>query len=87
MDFSLNETQTMLRDTLARYLADRYDFETRMRISRSDAGWSPETWKAFAEELGILGAPFAEEHGGLGGGAVENMIVMEEIGARLVVDR
>jgi len=86
MDFSYTETQTMLRDTLARYLSDRYDHETRMKISRSEAGWSPQVWKAFAEELGILGAPFAEELGGLGGGAVENMIVMEELGGRLVVE-
>ena len=43
-------------------------------------------WKAFAEELGILGAPFAEAHGGLGGGAIENMIVMEEIGKALVIE-
>src|SRR3546814_111739 len=43
-------------------------------------------WKAFAQELGILGAPFGEEHGGLGGGAVENMIVMEALGTALVVE-
>ena len=86
MDFSYTETQTMLRDTLARYLSDRYDHETRMKVSRSDAGWSAATWKAFAEELGILGAPFSEEQGGLGGGALENMIVMEELGSRLVVE-
>lgn len=86
MDFTLNETQTMLRDTVSRYLGDRYDHETRMRVVRSEAGWSRDTWKAFAEELGILGAGFSEEHGGLGGGAVENMIVMEELGGRLVVE-
>ncbi|MFC3711509.1 acyl-CoA dehydrogenase family protein [Sphingoaurantiacus capsulatus] len=86
MDFNYTETQTMLRDTLARYLSDRYDHETRMKIVRSDAGWSRDTWKAFAEELGILGAPFAEEHGGLGGGALENMVVMEELGSRLVIE-
>jgi len=43
-------------------------------------------WKAFAEELGILGAPFSEELGGLGGGAIENMVVMEEFGKALVVE-
>ena len=86
MDFSYTETQTMLRDTLARYLSDRYDHETRMKIVRSEAGWSADNWKAFAEELGILGAPFAEEHGGLGGGPLENMVVMEELGSRLVVE-
>jgi len=86
MDFSYTETQTMLRDTLARYLSDRYDHETRMKVVRSDAGWSAATWKAFAEELGILGAPFTEAQGGLGGGALENMVVMEELGSRLVVE-
>jgi alkylation response protein AidB-like acyl-CoA dehydrogenase len=49
-------------------------------------GWRPEVWKAFAEELGILGAPFAEELGGLGGGPIENMVVMEEFGKALVVE-
>ncbi|MHB9879752.1 acyl-CoA dehydrogenase family protein [Pacificimonas sp. ICDLI1SI03] len=86
MNFDYSETQTMVRDTLQRFLADRYDFETRQKISRSQAGWSPDIWKAFAEELGILGAPFSEEMGGLGGGPVENMIIMEEIGKSLVVE-
>lgn len=85
MDFSYTETQTMVRDTLARFLADRYDHETRMKIARSE-GWSPEIWRAFAEELGILAAPFSESHGGLGGGAAENMIVMEELGKALVLE-
>ena len=47
-------------------------------------GWRPEVWKAFAEELGILGAPFPEDLGGLGGGAVETLIIMEEFGKALV---
>lgn len=86
MDFNFTEEQSMLRDALARYLADRYDFEARRAITRSDAGWQPAVWRAFAEELGILGAAFPEAHGGLGGGAVENMIVMEELGKALVIE-
>ena len=86
MDFTLDETQTMLRDTLGRFLSDRYGHEARMKISRSDAGWSPEIWKSFAEELGILAAPFDEDQGGLCGGAQENMIVMEALGSHLVVE-
>lgn len=85
MDFSHTETQTMVRDTLARFLADRYDHETRMKIARGE-GWSRAMWTAFAEELGILAAPFSEAHGGLGGGAVETMIIMEEMGRALVVE-
>ncbi len=86
MDFNTTDEQTMLRDSVGRYLADRYDFDSRQKVVKAGAGWNPEIWKAFAEELGILGAPFAESHGGLGGGAVENMIVMEELGKRIVVE-
>ena len=85
MDFSFTEEQSMLRDTVASYLADHYDFEKRRAAVSKEPGWRPEVWKAFAEELGILGAPFSEELGGLGGGPIENMIVMEEFGKALVV--
>ncbi|MGH6963156.1 MAG: acyl-CoA dehydrogenase family protein [Phenylobacterium sp.] len=86
MDFSFTEEQSMLRDTVASYLADHYSFDQRRAMLAKEPGWSPAIWKAFAEELGILGAPFSEELGGLGGGPVENMIVMEELGKALVVE-
>ena len=86
MDFSYTETQDMLRDTLARFLADTYDFETRKKMLASPEGRDPGIWRALATELGILGAPFAEEHGGLGGGALENMIMMEELGKVIAIE-
>ena len=86
MDFSFTEEQGMLRDTVASYLADHYDFDKRRAAVKSATGWRPEVWKAFAEELGILGASFPEELGGLGGGATDTMIVMEEFGKALVVE-
>ena len=86
MDFNFTDEQTMLRDSVSRYLANTYTFDARMAAVNGDIGWNPGVWKAFAEELGILGAPFAEAHGGLGGGAIENMIVMEEIGKALVIE-
>jgi len=86
MDLSFTEEQSMLRDTVASFLSDKYDFDKRRAIIGSEAGWRADYWKAFAEELGILGAPFSEEMGGLGGGATENMIVMEEFGKALVVE-
>lgn len=86
MDFSYTETQDMLRDTLARFLADTYDFETRKKMLASPEGRDPGIWRALATELGILGAPFAEEHGGLGGGALENLIMMEELGKVLAIE-
>ncbi|MGZ3377355.1 MAG: acyl-CoA dehydrogenase family protein [Phenylobacterium sp.] len=86
MDFSFTDEQSMLRDTVASYLADHYSFDQRRAMLAKEPGWSPAIWKAFAEELGILGAPFPEELGGLGGGPIENMIVMQEMGRSLVVE-
>lgn len=86
MDFSYTETQDMLRDTLARFLADTYDFETREKMLTRPEGRDPGIWRALATELGILGAPFAENHGGLGGGALENMIMMEELGKVIAIE-
>ncbi|WP_374526801.1 acyl-CoA dehydrogenase family protein [Novosphingobium sp.] len=86
MDLSYTETQEMLRDTLARFLADTYDFEARKKMLSSPAGRDPGIWKALSSELGLTCAPFAEEHGGMGGGAIENMIMMEEFGKVIAVE-
>jgi pimeloyl-CoA dehydrogenase small subunit len=86
MDFNFTEEQSMLRDTVASYLQDNYDFDKRRKMISSEAGRDPAVWSAFANELGILGAPFSEDLGGLGGDAIENMIVMEEFGKALVVE-
>ena len=63
MDFNYTDEQTMLRDTVARYLADTYTFDARMAVvdgKAGKAGWNPATWQAFAQELGILGARSAK---------------------------
>ena len=86
MDFDYSVEQDLLRDTLASYLADHYDFETRRAAVAAPAGWRPKVWADLAQRLNLLGAPFPEEVGGLGGGAVENAIVMEELGKALVVE-
>lgn len=86
MDFDYSVEQNLLRDTLASYLADHYDFETRRAAVAKPAGWRPKVWADLAERLNLLGAPFPEEVGGLGGGAIENAIVMEELGKALVVE-
>ncbi|MEX1250573.1 MAG: acyl-CoA dehydrogenase family protein [Hyphomonas sp.] len=85
MDFNFTEEQTMIRDSLARLIKDQYDFDTRRRVVASKEGWRPKMWAQFAE-LGLLAAPFSEEDGGLGGGPVDAMVVMEEFGKGLVVE-
>ena len=86
MDFNYTETQDMLRDTLARFLADTYDFESRKKMLASADGRDPGIWRALAQDLGILSAPFAEKHGGMDGGALENVIMMEELGKVIAIE-
>lgn len=85
MNLAFTEEQTLLQNSLTRYLADRYSFEARRTFTRSEAGRDPEHWRQFAE-LGLFAAAIAEEHGGYGGSAVETMIVMKEFGRALVVE-
>ncbi|MEM6581724.1 MAG: acyl-CoA dehydrogenase family protein [Pseudomonadota bacterium] len=85
MNFDFTEEQTMLRDSVARFVQDDYDFDTRQSIAAKDDGMSREVWKTFAE-LGWLSIPFAEEHGGFGGDAVDIMVVMEQLGKGLVLE-
>jgi pimeloyl-CoA dehydrogenase small subunit len=85
MDFALNEEQQLLADSVARFIERDYDFESRQKIIASDAGWSPDTWKAFAE-LGLLGLPLSADAGGFGGGAGDVMAVMQSLGVGLVVE-
>ena len=85
MNFDLSEEQQLLADSLKRYLTNEYSIEARAKIVASSPGWSETVWAAFAE-MGLLGVPFAEEHGGFGGTAVDVMLVMEAIGEGLVVE-
>src|SRR5258708_17014224 len=85
MDFSYTEEQTLLRNSVSKYLADNYKYESWRKFTRGEIGGDLKHWKQFAE-LGLLAAPLPEAHGGLGGGAVETLIVMEEFGKSLVVE-
>jgi alkylation response protein AidB-like acyl-CoA dehydrogenase len=85
MDFSISEEQAMLVDSVAKFIDNDYDFETRQKIAAGDAGFSTELWKTCAD-LGWTAVPFSEEDGGLGGGPVELMLMMQQFGRGLVVE-
>jgi len=85
MNFDFTEEQQMVRDSIARFVQDDYDWDTRKAIVASEKGLSSDNWKLFAE-LGWLSIPFAEEHGGFGGNIVDLSVVMEELGKGLVVE-
>ena len=85
MDFNLSEDQQMLKDGVERLLADHYDFEQRKAILAGPEGRSRDLWRQFAQ-MGLLSLPFSEADGGLNGGPVDLMLVMEAFGRHLVVE-
>ncbi|OBA85788.1 pimeloyl-CoA dehydrogenase small subunit [Mycobacteriaceae bacterium 1482268.1] len=86
MDFNLSKEQELLRDGLTKFLSTRYDLEKSRAAAKTGAGWQPDVWRAFADELGILGATLPEDAGGIGGGPVELMVIAEALGHALVIE-
>ena len=85
MDFDLTEEQRMLKDSVDRWIAENYSFEQRGRHMTCPGGWDREIWAQYAR-LGLLGLPFDEADGGLGGGPIETMLVMEAFGRALTLE-
>jgi alkylation response protein AidB-like acyl-CoA dehydrogenase len=85
MNFALSDEQVALKDTLIKFIERDYSFDERWQIIRSDAGWSRARWNQLAE-IGLMALPIRESDGGLGGGGVEMMVVMEQLGRGLVLE-
>ena len=85
MDFSFSEEQSLLQDSIQRFIKKSYTFEARQKLIQTEEGFSRDNWATFAE-LGWLGLPFTEDDGGFGGTPVDIMIMLEEFGKGLVVE-
>jgi pimeloyl-CoA dehydrogenase len=80
MDFALHDDHLALRDAVQRFCDGEYPSEHRGNPETGSQ--SRQRWQAMAE-LGLLGLPFATEHGGSEQGAVEVMLVAQELGRAL----
>jgi len=85
MDFSLNEVQMMLDESIEKFIANDYDFDRRQKIAATESGFDADVWRTFAE-LGWTAVPFSEADGGFDGGMEEVMVVMQRFGQGLVVE-
>ena len=85
MDLSLNDVQMMLADSVEKYIANDYDFDTRQKYAGSDQGYSDSVWQTFVE-LGWTSVTLSEDDGGFGGGPVDLTVIMERFGRGLVVE-
>ena len=82
MDFTFSPEQEQLRDAVRRWVERGFTPERRMALSR-DGGHARAVYDELAG-LGLSALAVAEEHGGMGFGATEAMVVMQEIGRGLV---
>jgi alkylation response protein AidB-like acyl-CoA dehydrogenase len=82
MDFEFTDDQLSLRDAVARWVERGFSFERRHGIAKG-GGHTRDVYRELAE-LGLTGLQVGEAHGGMGFGAVEAMVVMEELGRGLV---
>ena len=81
----LSDDQKMLQETASSFLADEGGIAKQLRHWRAIGckdGFGHGLWKRFAE-LGLTGIGVPESHGGLGLGATEAALVLEEIGRNL----
>jgi alkylation response protein AidB-like acyl-CoA dehydrogenase len=85
MNFNLSEEQVMIQDSISRFVQDNYAYDQRNVVVGLPHGFSAEHWRQFAD-LGWLSIPFAEEYGGFGGGSVDTMVIMRELGRGLVIE-
>src|SRR4051812_41259091 len=84
MDFDFSDDQQQLRDAVRRWVDKGYDFERRRAIVK--AGGFDRKVQGELAELGLTGLYISEEHGGMGMGPVEGMVVMEELGRGIVLE-
>ena len=82
MDFEFTDDQVSLRDAVGKWVEKGFDFSRRHAIAKA-GGKTRDVYTELAE-LGLTGLAIPEAHGGMGFGAVEAMVVMEELGRGLV---
>jgi alkylation response protein AidB-like acyl-CoA dehydrogenase len=82
MNFDFTDDQNAIKRTARDFLSARYKLETVRQLAADERGYTDEQWREIAE-LGWPGVVIPEDHGGLGLGAVELVVISEELGYAL----
>ena len=85
MDLEPSEEQRLIQESAEKFLQEHYTHEAFRALVAGEERWRQDIWAGFAE-MGWLGLPFAEEHGGFGMGGAEVATLMEAFGRVLVLD-
>ena len=84
MDFDFSDDQEQLRDAVRKWVDKGYSFERR-RAAVAAGGFDRAAWGELAE-LGLTALTVPEAHDGMGQGAIDAMVVAEELGRGMVLE-
>jgi alkylation response protein AidB-like acyl-CoA dehydrogenase len=82
MNFGFSDDQQAIKRTAREFLAARYPLATVRQLAEDDRGFTDEQWQELVE-LGWPGVIVPDERGGLGLGAIELVVIAEEMGYAL----
>jgi len=84
MNFAFSEEQEELRKVVRDFLNAKSDEGTVRELMETDSGYDPAVWSQMGEQMGLQGLIIPEEFGGSGYSYVELIVVLEEMGRRLL---
>ncbi len=84
MNFAFSEEQEELRKVVRQFLESKSP-ETAVREQmETEQGYDEAVWSQMGDQLGLQGLVIPEEFGGSGYGFIELVVVLEEMGRRLL---
>jgi alkylation response protein AidB-like acyl-CoA dehydrogenase len=84
MNFAFSEEQEELRKVVKDFLNNKSDEATVRELMDTESGYDQAVWTQMAEQMGLQGLVIPEEFGGSGYSFVELIVVLEEMGRRLL---
>lgn len=83
MDFALSEDQRAIREAARAFLTNAAGPAVVRAAVEGETGFDAALWRSLAEDMGFAGLMVPPVHGGLGLGAVEMALLLEEMGRAL----
>jgi len=84
VNFAFSEEQEELRKVVRDFLNAKSDEPTVRELMDTETGYDTAVWSQMAEQMGLQGLVIPEEYGGSGYSFVELIVVLEEMGRRLL---
>jgi alkylation response protein AidB-like acyl-CoA dehydrogenase len=84
VNFAFSEEQEELRKVVKDFLNAKSSEATVRELMETESGYDPAVWSQMGEQMGLQGLIIPEEFGGSGYSYVELIVVLEEMGRRLL---